>query len=255
MVLLLTRRALIIGASRNIGKAVAEALADAGHSVALNARSESELDEAVSGILERGGRAVSVPGDISEESGSSSVVDASVEALGGPIDILVHCATSRLHQNIEDMSLDAFHLPLKVGLDGAFLLSRAVLPGMREARWGRLIFMTGLRGLTGNPGLAAVAATKSGMTGLMKALAHEYASTGVTVNAVSPGRIRTERVDSRRGDPQAAAANDAKRSKGIPMGRMGAPEEVAAACLYLVSDSASFVTGQTLHINGGMYMP
>jgi 3-oxoacyl-[acyl-carrier protein] reductase len=250
-----SKTVLVTGAGRNIGRNVAEMFARNGARVALNARGSDDIDKVTSGIRECGGEAMAVAGDVSSEVDVQRMVGLVAESYG-PVDVLVHCATCRVKRSLVDMTLEEWHAPLRVGLDGGFLTARAVIPGMLAAGWGRIIMMTGLRGFTGIAKGAGPVTTKAGMGGLVKALALELATTGVTVNAVSPGRIETERREGATlGDVGSARASDKLRANGIPVGRMGRVDEISAACRYLASEEAAYVTGQTIHVNGGIFMP
>lgn len=246
---------LVTGAGRNIGRHVAETFALCGARVVLNARGNEDIEKAAAGIRERGGQAVAAPGDVACESDVENIIGIAHDSFG-TVNVLVHSATIRVKRSVVDMTLDEWQTPLRVALDGGFLTSRAVIPGMTQAGWGRIIMMTGLRGHTGNAKGAGPVTAKAGLGGLVKALAREVALKGITVNAVSPGRIDTERRDgATHGDTEAARAEDALRSRGIPVGRMGTVAEISAACRYLASDEAAYVTGQTIHVNGGILMP
>jgi 3-oxoacyl-[acyl-carrier protein] reductase len=248
------RTVLVTGAGRNIGLAVARAFAAAGDQVVLNARSADTVEKAAAEIVADGGRAVGIAGDVSRQQDVRALVAGTEEAFG-PVNVLVHCAAIRVHREFLDMSVDEWRIPIAVGLEGAFHCAQAVLPTMVERGWGRIINIAGVTGQTGAARRASVVTTKSGLIGLTKALALEFAATGVTVNALSPGLIDTERgAWTSLGDQHATTDHYAKRSKQIPVQRMGRLEEVTAACRYLASDDAGFVTGQTLNVNGGMYL-
>jgi 3-oxoacyl-[acyl-carrier protein] reductase len=238
------RSALVTGASGGIGGAVARALHGAGAAVALAGRNTEAL-EALAGEL--GERAYVVAGDLADAEAVAAVAKAAEEALGG-IDILVNNAgltRDNLMMRLKDEDWDAV---LDVNLKATFRLSRAVLRGMMKNRWGRIISITSIVGVTGNPGQANYAASKAGMIGMSKSLAAEVASRGITVNCVAPGFIVTAMTDALGDDATA------KLAEAIPAGRLGAPEDVAACALFLASEEASYVTGQTLHVNGGMTM-
>lgn len=248
------RTILVTGAGRNIGLAVAERFAAGGHRVVLNARSADAVEEAARTIVDGGGQALGVAGDVAKAEDVRAVVAAAQDAFG-QVDVLVHCAAVRVQRGFLEMSEEEWHMPLAVGLDGAFHCTRAVLPGMVDRGWGRVVLIAGVTGQTGAPKRAGVVATKAGMIGLTRALAHEFAPSGVTVNAVSPGLIDTARGSwTSMGDQEASAEHYAGRVKALPVGRMGRMDEVTAAVEYLVSDDAGFVTGQTLNVNGGLHM-
>jgi NAD(P)-dependent dehydrogenase (short-subunit alcohol dehydrogenase family) len=248
------RTALVTGAGRNIGLAVARRLAAAGHRVVLNARSAEAVEEAAAAIVADGGAALGVAGDVSDRDDVGGLVDRAREEFGD-VDVLVHCAAVRVHRSFLEMSEEEWRAPFAVGLDGAFHCTQAVLPGMVRGGWGRVVYIAGVTGQTGATHRAGVVAAKAGLIGLTRALAHEFAATGVTVNAVSPGMIDTNRGSwTSLGDQTATAEHYEKRVRQIPAGRMGRVNEVTAAVQYLVSEDAGFVTGQTLNVNGGLYL-
>ena len=236
--------ALVTGASGGIGAAIATALHASGATVALSGTREAPL-QALQGEL--GERAHVVPCDLGDAAALDALPKTAAEALGA-IDILVHCAGITRDNLALRMKDDEWQQVLDVNLTAGFRLARASLRGMMKSRWGRILFITSVVGTTGNPGQANYAASKAGLTGMAKALAAEVASRGVTVNCVAPGFIETAMTD---------VLDDAQQEKLagiIPMGRFGASEDVASGCVYLASDEAGYVTGQTLHINGGMAM-
>lgn len=245
---------LVTGAGRNIGRDIAEAFARRGDQVVLNARSTEQIEAVVGALRGEGAQAIAAAGDVADADAVRRVVATAEEAFG-PVDILVHCAAVRVHRPFTEMSAEEWSLPLRVGLDGAFHCAQATLPSMVARGWGRIVNIAGVTGQTGSANRAAVVTTKSGLIGLTKALAREFAGTGVTANAISPGLIGTERGEwTSLGDNTISTAHYAERAKLVPVGRMGRIDEVTAACLYLCSPEADFVTGQTLNINGGLYM-
>lgn len=249
------RTVLITGAGRNIGRHLAESFAAAGYAAVVNAHSSDAITEVAEGIEGSGGRALAIPADVRDPAQVEEMVEQATATFGG-VDVLINCAVVRVTMPIEETSLEHWRLPQDVVLDGAFNCSKAVLGQMRERSWGRIINMAGVSGQRGSMHRIGTVTAKSGLLGFTKALARETASQGITVNAVSPGLIGTERGDHTSvGDPEEVAAHYAKRATEIPVGRMGRLEEVAAACAYLASDEAAYVTGQTLSVNGGLYMP
>ena len=238
------RRALVTGASGGIGAAIAGALAAAGAEVALSGTRVDRL-EAVAASL--GGKARVVPADLADPAAADKLAAEATAALGG-LDILVNNAGLTRDNLALRMKDEEWDTVLAVDLTGAFRLCRAALRGMVRARWGRIVNIGSVVGQTGNPGQANYAAAKAGLVGLTKALAHEVAARGVTVNCIAPGFIDT---------PMTAALPDAQRTAllgRIPAGRLGTPADIAASAVYLASDEAGYVTGHTLHINGGMAM-
>jgi 3-oxoacyl-[acyl-carrier protein] reductase len=236
--------ALVTGASGGIGQAIAEALHSQGAHVCLSGRRADAL-EALAAKL--GDRAAPLPCDLSDREAVAALPGRVAEALG-PIAILVHCAGLTRDGLALRMKDDDWQTVLDVNLSAGFVLARACLRDMMKQRWGRLIFITSVVGTTGNPGQANYAASKAGLTGMVKAIAAEVAARGVTANCVAPGFIETAMTDAL---PEARRADLAKL---IPAGRFGDGNDVAAGCVYLASEEARYVTGQTLHVNGGMAM-
>ncbi len=238
------KRALVTGATGGIGGAIAKALAAQGATVALSGTRKEKLDALAAEI---GGGAAALPCDLSDGAAVDALPKQAIEALGG-LDILVNNAGVTRDNLFMRMSDEEWETVLRVNLTAAFRLSRAALRGMMKARWGRIISITSIVGVTGNPGQGNYAASKAGLIGMSKSLAAEVASRGVTVNCVAPGFIETAMT---------GALNEDQRAKllgAIPAGRMGTSEEIAAAAAWLASPEAGYVTGQTLHINGGMAM-
>lgn len=238
------KTALVTGASGGIGGAIAEALHKAGATVALSGTREAPLRELAEKL---GDRAHVVPANLSDPEAAAALVKQAGEAMG-TVDVLVNNA-GITHDNLfMRMSDEEWAQVLEVNLTSVFRLSRAVLRGMMKARWGRIVNITSVVGATGNPGQGNYAAAKAGLVGMSKSLAYEVASRGITVNCVAPGFIETAMTDK---------LNDDQKGKilgQIPAGRMGSPDEIAAAVLYLASPEAGYVTGATLHVNGGMAM-
>jgi len=243
------RVALVTGASRNIGRSIALAFADAGASVAIVARADREAAEAVAREVEAKGVAATVLlGDVGQEEDVSRLVTQAVEKLGR-LDILVNNAAIRREAPVTSLSFADWKDVFGVTLDGAFLMSRAAIPHLKAGGQGAIINIGGLTAYTGAINRVHVVAAKAGLDGFTKALAHELGAEGVTVNLVSPGMIETNRQHTMVGDP---AHHKTTRTL---VGRRGTPEEVAAAVLYLASAQARFTTGQTLHVNGGAFLP
>lgn len=238
------RKALVTGASGGIGAAIARTLTAAGAAVALSGTREARLS-ALAGEL--GAGAVVVPANLAEAGAAEALVKAATERLGG-LDILVSNAGITRDQLAMRMSDEDWAVVLEVNLSAGFRLMRAALRGMMRQRFGRLIAITSVVAAAGNAGQANYAAAKAGLTGLIKSLAQELASRGITANCVAPGFIDTE-MTSELGEQRRAAILAA-----IPVGRFGTPADVASAVLFLASDEAAYITGHTLHVNGGMVM-
>lgn len=239
------KTALVTGASGGIGAAIARALHAQGASVALSGTRRPALEALAS---ELGARAVLAPGDLGTAEGAETVAASAEEALGDRIDILVNNAGLTRDTLALRMKDEDWQRVLDVNLTAAFRLSRAALRGMMKRRWGRIINITSIVGVTGNPGQANYAASKAGLIGMSKSLAAEVAARGITVNCVAPGFIATPMTEV------LSEAQKAKLNDAIPAGRMGTPEDIAAGVVFLASPEAAYVTGQTLHINGGMAM-
>jgi 3-oxoacyl-[acyl-carrier protein] reductase len=238
------KTALVTGASGGLGQAIARALHAQGASVAITGMRREAL-EALAAELET--RAHVAPCDLSDAAAAEALIPA-VEGALGPIDILINNAgvtRDNLLIRMKDAEWDSV---LAINLTAAFRLSRAALKGMLKRRFGRIINMTSIVGVRGNAGQANYAAAKAGMIAMTKSLAQEVASRGVTVNAIAPGFIETAMTD--------ALTDKQKESilARVPAGRLGEPDDIAAGALYLASNEGAYVTGQTLHINGGMAM-
>ncbi len=237
--------ALVTGASGGIGSAIARALAGQGATLAL---SGSNADKLAAFASELGGDHMTLICNLSDGAAVDALVPQAVEALGGKLDILVNNAgvtRDNLAMRMKDEEWDEV---IRVNLEAAFRLSRAAAKPMMKARFGRIISITSVVGATGNPGQANYAASKAGLVGMSKALAQELASRGITVNCVAPGFIRSAMTDV-----LPAAQKEALLGK-IPVGDLGSGEDIGAAVVYLASKEAGYVTGQTLHVNGGMAM-
>ena len=238
------KNALVTGASGGIGGAIARALHAAGARVGLSGTRAGALD-ALAGEL--GDGAFAVPADLSSANGAKTLVKDAEAALGG-IDILVNNAGLTRDQLVVRMSDEDWQMVLDVNLTAAFRLSRGCLRGMMKKRWGRIVSVTSIVGISGNPGQANYAASKAALIGMSKSLAQEVASRNITVNCVAPGFIDTPMTEG------LSAEQKHDLTARIPAGRLGEPADVAGACVFLASDEASYVTGQTLHVNGGMAM-
>jgi 3-oxoacyl-[acyl-carrier protein] reductase len=236
--------ALVTGASGGIGAAIARALHAAGAAVALSGTRTGPLEELAG---ELGERAHVTPCDLADAEATAALA-GQAEAAMGSLDILVNNAGITRDGLAVRMSDADWQTVLDVDLSAVFRISRAALRGMMKRRWGRIIGIASVVGATGNPGQANYAAAKAGMVGFSKALAAEVATRGITVNCIAPGMIATAMTD---GLP--ARAREAMLGR-IPMGRAGAPEDIAGCAVFLASDEAAYVTGHTLHVNGGMAM-
>lgn len=239
------KRALVTGATGGLGGSIATMLHAQGAHVALSGTRAEKLEALAS---ELGDRAVVTPCNLSDGDAVDALPGQAAEALGGSVDILVANAGITRDGLLMRMKQDDWDLVQKVNLEAYFRLSKACLRPMMKSRWGRIIGITSIVGVTGNPGQTNYAASKAGMIGFSKSLAQEVASRGITVNTIAPGFIASPMTDE---------LNEAQRAATlakIPAGDLGTGEDIAAAALYLASPEANYVTGQTLHVNGGMAM-
>ncbi len=242
-----TRTALVTGASQGIGRAIALALAKAGHQVALAARNEAKLAEVKAEIEAAGGVAEGFALDVSSEESVKAGAKAALARFGA-VHILVNNAGITRDTLALRMKAADFEDVLRSNLTGAFLLTQALLQPMMKARWGRVLNITSVVGETGAAGQANYAASKAGMIGLTKSLAREFASRNITVNAIAPGFIQTAMTDVLTEDQKSGILTQ------IPLARYGSVDDIAAAAVFLTSDAAGYITGHTLDVNGGMYM-
>ncbi len=238
------KTALVTGASGGIGGAIARALHGAGATVGLSGTRVEPLEALAA---ELGARAHVLPCNLSDAEAVEALPKQAIEAMGG-VDILVNNAGITRDQIFMRMSDEEWQSVLDVNLTSTMRLCRGVMRPMMKARWGRIINISSIVGATGNPGQVNYAASKAGMVGMTKSIAYEVASRGITANAVAPGFIATAMTEKLTEDQKAAI--NAK----IPAARMGQADEIAAAVLYLASPEAGYVTGATLHVNGGMAM-
>ncbi|WP_417815651.1 3-oxoacyl-[acyl-carrier-protein] reductase [Thalassospira alkalitolerans] len=239
------KTALVTGATGGIGGDIAKLLASAGAKVALSGTRAERLEAVAAEI---GENAVIVPGNLSDPESVANLIKQTEAALGGQLDILVNNAGITRDQLAMRLKDEDWQAVIDVNLTAAFKLARNSLRGMMKRRHGRIINITSIVGVTGNPGQTNYAAAKAGMIGWSKSLAQEVASRGITVNCVAPGFITTAMTN------ELDEGQKEKLLSNIPAGRMGESTEIAAAVLYLASDEAAYVTGQTLHVNGGMAM-
>lgn len=238
------KNVLVTGASGGIGGDIARALHGAGATVTLSGTREAPLEALAA---ELGSRAHVVMCNLSDAASVEALPKAAAAAMGS-VDVLVNNAGITRDNLFMRMSDEEWASVLEVNLTSTFRLCRGVLRGMMKARWGRIINISSVVGATGNPGQANYAASKAGMVGMSKSLAYEVASRGITVNCVAPGFIATAMTEALTDDQKGKILTQ------IPAGRMGDAAEIAAACLYLASPEAGYVTGATLHVNGGMAM-
>lgn len=238
------KKALVTGATGGIGASIAKALHGAGAEVAISGTRAEKL-EALKAEL--GDRVHVVAANLSDRASVDQLAKDAADLMGG-VDILVNNAGITKDNLAMRMKEDEWDSVMQVNLESSFRLIKALMRGMMKSRWGRVVNITSVVGVTGNPGQANYCASKAGMIGMSKSLAQELASRGVTVNCVAPGFIGTPMTDVLTDDQKAAI------TKNIPSGELGDPEDIASAVLYLASTEAKYVTGQTLHVNGGMAM-
>jgi NAD(P)-dependent dehydrogenase (short-subunit alcohol dehydrogenase family) len=246
------KTALITGASRNIGRAIALAFAAEGAALVLNTRANREELEAVAAeCVKAGARALPILGDVADPSAVTAMVERARAEIG-PVDVLVCNAAIRPHRPFVETAPEEWHRVFAVDLHSAYYLARAVVPEMIQRGRGSIIAMGGQSSITGRPNTAAVTAAKTGLLGLVRALAAELGPSGIRVNMVVPGTIDTERryaewyPEFRQSPP-----GSPERLKQIPLRRLGRPEDIAEACVFLASDASSYVTGDTIRVMGG----
>ena len=238
------KNALITGASGGIGGAIAKALHGAGATVTLSGTRQGPLDEL---SAELGDRVHVLTCNLSDAAAVDALPKQAADLMGS-VDILINNAGITKDNLFMRMSDDEWSSVLEVNLTSTMRLCKGVIRGMMKARWGRIVNISSIVGATGNPGQANYAASKAGMVGMSKSIAYEVASRGITVNCVAPGFIATAMTDKLTDDQKE------KINVQIPAARMGTPEEIAAAVLYLASNEAGYTTGATVHVNGGMAM-
>jgi 3-oxoacyl-[acyl-carrier protein] reductase len=241
--------AIVTGAGKNIGKSIAEALARDGAAVIVNGRGDRAIvEETAKEIRAAGGRAMPYLADVSKPQSVAAMVEAAVNEFGG-VDIAVNNAGLRRQTPFLQMNLEEWHEILAVALDGAFILAKAVAPEMIKRGGGALIGLSGVSHHAGSTGRVHVNASKAGLEGLMRGLAIELAPHNITANCVAPGSI-----DTVRGPSAGGAQGRGSLSRGIPLGRQGRPEEIAAMVRFLAGPEGRYVTGQTIHVNGGLFL-
>src|SRR5215217_874057 len=237
--------ALVTGSGRNIGRATVLRLADEGAHVIVNARSNRAEAEAVAEEARaRGVKALPILADVADRNQVNAMVDQALSEFG-QIDILINNAAIRPHKPFREVTVEDWEAVQGVVLNGAFYTTKAVIDGMAERKYGRILYFMGEGAFAGGAGRAHVSAAKYGLVGLSRSLAAEYAPHNIRINIVSPGSI-----DTRRDNPE-WYHGQVPNAGGIPMGRQGTVDEIAATCLFLVSDDGGFITGQTIHVNGG----
>ncbi|HYK43062.1 MAG TPA: 3-oxoacyl-[acyl-carrier-protein] reductase [Thermoanaerobaculia bacterium] len=238
------RRALVTGASRGIGEAVASRLADEGASVIAAARTAGDLERVVSAIRQAGGQASALALDLSDPASIESAAKAALAE--GPVDVLVNNAGVTDDNLLLRMSKESWDRVISTNLTGVFLMTSALLRSMVRKRYGRIVNVTSVVGMMGNPGQANYAASKAGIIGFTKSVARELASRNVTCNAVAPGFIATSMTEKMTEEARTTLSSQ------IPLGRLGSPADVAAAVAYLASEEAAYVTGHVLNVSGGL---
>jgi len=249
------RTALITGASRNIGRAIALAYAAEGADLLLNTRTNREELEAVAAECRKAGvRVATALADVGDAGAVEAMVTRGLAELGG-LDVLVCNAAIRPHKSVTETSVEEWHHVLGVNLHSAFYLARAVVPAMKARGRGSIITLGGLSSLTGRPDTAAVTTAKTGLLGLTRALAAELGPFGIRANMVMPGFIDTERRYAEwYPEFKKAPPGSPEQLKQIPLGRLGRPEDIADACVFLASDASAYVTGDTIRVMGGRFI-
>lgn len=242
----MTRVALVTGGSRGIGRAVALRLASDGHAVAVNYASSVQAAEEVVGAIEAsGGTAIAVHADVGDADAVAAMLDEIAEHLG-PVDVLVNNAGIARDALLLRMDLEAWDDVIQTNLRSVYLCTKGAMRGMLRRKWGRVISVSSVSGISGNPGQANYAASKAAIIGFSKSVAREVGSRNITVNVVAPGFVETDMTEKL----GAEVAEEVIRR--VTLGRLGRPEEIAAAVSYLASDDAAYITGQTIVIDGGL---
>jgi len=241
--------AIVTGASRGIGRGIAEVIAGAGATTVIVARTKEALEEVARDVTAAGGRCEAVVADVTQPEDMTRMAETTLER-HGRIDVLCHNVGIYPATPLEELPLDEWELVLRTNLTGTFLAVKACLPAMKRRHYGRIVLTGSITGAhVGYPGLSHYAGTKAGMIGFMRTAAVELAAHGITLNAVEPGSIRTEALG---GLGQDAIAT---MQRVIPLGMLGEPEDVGNAALFLASDAARFITGQSIVVDGGQILP
>lgn len=239
--------ALVTGSTRGLGKAIAERLASEGAIVVVTGRDEAKAREIAESLGQSGGKAIGLSLEVADASSVNRVLRV-IEEQVGPVDILVNNAGITRDTLLLRMDDDAWNEVLQVNVTGAYRLAKGVLRGMMKKRWGRIINVSSVVGLIGNPGQTNYGASKAALIGFTKSLAREVATRGITVNAVAPGFIQSDMTDVLSDEQKERLAEK------IPLGRIGRPDEVASCVAFLASDDAAYITGHTLVVDGGLAM-
>ena len=243
----ISRKTLVTGASRGLGRAIALELGQRGFFVAVHyGKSATEAEAVAAEIIAGGGQAVLVQGDLSSKEGAKAVITQAVEKLGG-LEVLVNNAGITRDGLVLRMKDEDWDAVIETNLSAPFALIRTALRSMMSAKYGRIVNISSVVGLMGNPGQANYISSKAGLIGLTKAIAKEYGGKNITCNAIAPGFISSDMTDKL---PEAVSA---KYLESIPAGRFGTPEDVAAVVAFLVSETAGYVNGQTIAVDGGLY--
>jgi 2-hydroxycyclohexanecarboxyl-CoA dehydrogenase len=245
------RAAFVTGGASGIGLSICEHLARAGHSVAVADWNGDAAEDAAKAITDSGGRAIAVSVDVSDRSQVDKAVEAARGELG-PIGILVTSAGVSRREPFEQLSAESWEQVIGVNLTGTFHCVQAVIGDMTDAGWGRIVLISSSSAQRGAAGMTHYAASKGGVIAFGKSLALEFAKRGVTVNNIAPSVVETPMVEQQRAAGKVPSVE--KMAAGVPVGRMGTGDDIAAACMYLVSAEASYVTGQTVSVNGGSFV-
>jgi 2-hydroxycyclohexanecarboxyl-CoA dehydrogenase len=245
------RTAFVTGGASGIGLSICQHLARAGHSVAVADYNGAGAEVAAKEIRNRGGQAIAIPVDVSDRDQVDQAV-AAARGEFGPIQILVTSAAVSRREPFETVSSASWAQVLAVNLTGTFNCAQAVIGDMTEAGWGRMVLISSSSAQRGGPGMTHYAASKGGVIAFGKTLALEFAKRGVTINNIAPSVVETPMVEQQRAAGNVPSAE--KMAAGVPVGRMGTGDDIAAACMYLVSEEASYITGQTVSVNGGSFV-